>query len=149
MVAPRWPARAGLWARIRARAILTALVMFTRARSAADPAGRSRPPRPTAAASWPVRNCISWRALAASYDPPVSFCSGLGPCGGLARGVPGGGRAGRVVHAGHGVGVLDAHLTLQAVGVAEKDTEEGAEVGDEVIAGAAGDQPVPDLVEGA
>ena len=31
MVASRWLARAGLWARIRDRAILTALVMFTRA----------------------------------------------------------------------------------------------------------------------
>jgi hypothetical protein len=51
------------------------------------------------------------------------------------------------VHPGHGVGVLDAHLTLQAVRVSEEDTEDGAEIGDEVIAGAAGDQPVPDLVE--
>src|SRR5215470_10945604 len=65
MVASRWPARAGLWARMRAKAALMARVMFTRARSAADPALRSWPPRPTAAASWPVRNCISWRAWAA------------------------------------------------------------------------------------
>ena len=53
------------------------------------------------------------------------------------------------MHPGHGVGVLDAHLTLQAVGVAEKDAEDGAEIGDELIAGAPGDQPVPDLVERA
>src|SRR5262249_57547906 len=77
----------------------------------------------------------------------VVLGSGLGLWGGLARGVPGGGRAGRVVHSGHGVGVLDAHLALQAVGVAEKDAEDGAEVGDEAVDGAAGDQPVPDLVE--
>jgi len=33
-------------------------------------------------------------------------------------GVPGGGGARRVVHAGDGVGVLDAHLALETVGVA-------------------------------
>ena len=76
-------------------------------------------------------------ASARTYD------SGPGLCGGLARGVSGGGRAGRVVHPGHGVGVLDAHLALQAVGVAEEDAEDGAEVGDEAVAGTAGDQPVP------
>jgi hypothetical protein len=53
------------------------------------------------------------------------------------------------VHPGDGVGVLDAHLSLQAVGVAEEDAEDRAEVGVEVVAGAAGDQPVPDLVERA
>ena len=53
------------------------------------------------------------------------------------------------MHSGHGVGVLDAHLTLQAVGVAEEDAEDGAEVGDEAVAGAPGDQLVPDLAERA
>ena len=43
----------------------------------------------------------------------------------MARGVPGGGGAGRVVHPGHGVGVLDAHLALEAVGVPEEDAEDG------------------------
>src|SRR5215471_19641950 len=80
-------------------------------------------------------------ASARSYDSGPELCSGL------ARGVSGGGRAGRVVHPGHGVGVLDAHLALQAVRVSEEDAEDGAEIGDEVIAGAPGDQPVPDLVE--
>jgi len=65
MVASRWSARAGLWARIRDRAARMARVMLTRARSAADPVLRSRPPSPTAAASSSARNCISWRALAA------------------------------------------------------------------------------------
>src|SRR5215469_11995212 len=65
----------------------------------------------------------------------------------LPRGVTGGGSARRIVHTGHGVGVLNADLTLQAVGVSEEDAEVGTEIGDEVIAGASGDQPFPDLVE--
>jgi hypothetical protein len=51
------------------------------------------------------------------------------------------------VRSGHGVGVLDAHLALEAVRVPEEDAEDGAEIGDEVITGAPGDEPVPDLVE--
>ena len=42
---------------------------------------------------------------------------------------------------------MDAHLTLEAVRVAEEVAEDGTEIGDEVITGAPGDQPVPDLVK--
>ena len=51
------------------------------------------------------------------------------------------------MHSGHRVGVLNAHLTLEAVRVSEEDAEDRTEIGDEVIAGALGNQPVPDLVE--
>ena len=62
-------------------------------------------------------------------------------------GVTGGGSARRIVHPGHGVGVLNAQLTLKAVRVTEEDAEDGTEIGDELIAGPPGNQPVPDLVE--
>ena len=43
--------------------------------------------------------------------------------------------------------VLHAHLGLQTVGVPEEEAEDGAEVGDEAVAGATGDQSRPDDVE--
>ena len=78
-------------------------------------------------AHWDLRTQIGH--FCALIGPSSRLGSGLGLCGGLARGVPGGGRAGRVVHSGRGVGVLDAHLALEAVRVAEKDAEDGAEIG--------------------
>src|SRR5215470_6162051 len=65
----------------------------------------------------------------------------------LPGGVTGGGSARRISRSGDGVGVLNAHLTLEAVRVPEEDAEDGTEIGDEVITGAPGDQPVPDLVK--
>ena len=55
--------------------------------------------------------------------------------------------AGRVATPGNGVGVRHAHLALEAVGVAEEEAEDRAEVGDELVGRAPGDEPVADLLE--
>ena len=49
---------------------------------------------------------------------------------------------------GHRVGVVDEHLTFEAVGIAEEQREVRAEVGDEVVGRASCHQPAPDLLEG-
>jgi hypothetical protein len=115
---------------------------------------------PTMAANWHIFDpeVMYWapRQVTSIWAPKSIFIRpssrlGSGPwlCGGYrvaayrAAGVPGGLCTPGVVS-----GVLDAYLALQTVRIAEEDAEDRAEVGDEMIAGAAGDQPVPDPLEG-
>src|SRR5580698_8551498 len=66
----------------------------------------------------------------------------LEPVSGIARRA----RPGRMELAGE-VGVLDATLAFEPVGVAEEEAEHRPEIGDEVVRRAAGDEPVADLLE--
>src|SRR6202044_1016521 len=64
-------------------------------------------------------------------------------CSGVAR------RPGprRVEFSGDGIGVLDADLALQAVRIAEEQTEHRPEVGDEVVGRGAGHEALADRLE--
>src|SRR5438270_2614689 len=61
--------------------------------------------------------------------------------------VAGGRRPRWVADARLRVGVGDAHLGFEPVGVAEEQAEDGAEVGDEPVGGALGDEAVANGVE--
>ena len=56
-------------------------------------------------------------------------------------------RPGRVERAGDPVRVHHAHLALEPVGITEEHAQHLAEVGDELVGRAPGDQPAPDLLE--
>ena len=55
---------------------------------------------------------------------------------------------GWIVYSGHQVGVLDADLALESVGIPEEQAEHRPEVGDEVVGRTAGHEPVTDGLEG-
>ena len=56
--------------------------------------------------------------------------------------------SGRIVDAWRRIRILNANLTLEAVRIAEEDTEHGPKVGDEVIGCLPGHQPLPNRLEG-
>src|SRR5262249_18995302 len=63
------------------------------------------------------------------------------------RDVPRRGGAGRVRDSGTCVGIRDAELALETVGIAEEHAQDRSEVGDEAVGGAAGDEAVTDRLE--
>ena len=67
-VAARWRPKGGQFSEILLSVVRMAIVTLWRARSTAEAAFRSRPPRPVARASSPVRNSISSRAFEARSE---------------------------------------------------------------------------------
>src|SRR5664280_720868 len=61
--------------------------------------------------------------------------------------VPGGRGPGRIGAAGHGVGVADTDPTLEPVGIAEEDAQDGTEVGHERVGRPPGDESFADGLE--